>query len=202
MTVIRVRPVMVYRFFHLALSLWFLCLFFVSLFFRTFSVFCLTSQPLTCLNIKHRCSIHHMYIMHASGSETRRGGACINRLFSWPEGKKHLSWSLPPSPPCVSPCFLSAHRREAVGHRPPVFPDHHDEDGPHQAHRAYGVSEKVSVSIVRRGLWSQNKVDELSKLIPWSLRLFVRFVSHTRFFFPCRIAVKARLVFSALREVI
>lgn len=96
MTVIRVTPVMVHRFFHSALSPWFLFLFFVSLFFRTFSAFCLTSQPLTCLNIKHRCSIHHMYIMHASGSERRRGGACINRLFSWPEGQKHLSWRLPP----------------------------------------------------------------------------------------------------------
>lgn len=32
---------------------------------------------------------------------------------------------------------------EAVGHWPTMFSDDHDEDGSHQAHRVYGISEKV-----------------------------------------------------------
>lgn len=45
----------------------------------------------------------------------------------------------------MSPCSSSSYKCEAVGHRPPVFPDHHDEDRSHQAHRVHGVFEKVSV---------------------------------------------------------
>lgn len=39
--------------------------------------------------------------------------------------------------------FSSSNKCEAVGHRPTVFSDDHDEDGSHQAHRIHGVSEKV-----------------------------------------------------------
>lgn len=40
---------------------------------------------------------------------------------------------------------FSSYKCEAVGHRPAVLPDHHDEDRSHQAHRVHGVFEKVSV---------------------------------------------------------
>lgn len=42
-------------------------------------------------------------------------------------------------------CILlsSSNKCEIVGHWPTVFSDHHDEDGFNQAHRVYGVSEKV-----------------------------------------------------------
>lgn len=42
---------------------------------------------------------------------------------------------------CILPS--SSNKCEAVGHRPTMFSDDHDEDGPHQAHGVYGVSEKV-----------------------------------------------------------
>lgn len=42
-------------------------------------------------------------------------------------------------------CILlsSTNKREAVGHRPTMFSDDHDEDGSHQAHRVHAVSKKV-----------------------------------------------------------
>lgn len=76
------------------------------------------------------------------------------------------------------PLLCSSHQREAVGHRPPVFPDHHDEDGPHQAHGVYGVSEKVSVrckSSDGDGALVLNAANGLSKWIQESVCLFFFF---------------------------
>lgn len=39
----------------------------------------------------------------------------------------------------------SSDKCEAVGHRPAMFSDDHDENRSHQAHGVYGVSEKVSM---------------------------------------------------------
>lgn len=42
--------------------------------------------------------------------------------------------------------FLSSSNKcEAVGHRPTMFSDDYDEDRSHQAHRVYGVSQKVRI---------------------------------------------------------
>lgn len=40
-------------------------------------------------------------------------------------------------------CF-SSDPREVVGHRPAVFPDHHDEDRTHQTRRVHGLPEEVT----------------------------------------------------------
>ncbi len=44
--------------------------------------------------------------------------------------------------------FPSPHKSEVMGHRPSVFPDHHDEDRTHQACRVHGVSEEVGCFFV------------------------------------------------------
>lgn len=85
-------------------------------------------------------------------------------------------WYLSLMTPLMSPLSASSYKCEAVGHRPAVFPDHHDEDRAHQAHRVHGVFEKVSV----RGHWPLpcrgtgglrtpliwNASNELTELIP------------------------------------
>ncbi|KAK1793737.1 hypothetical protein P4O66_001422 [Electrophorus voltai] len=49
----------------------------------------------------------------------------------------------------------SSYKCEVMGHRPPVFPDHHDENRTHQARRVHGVPEETHYSdgeyIVRQG---------------------------------------------------
>ena len=52
-----------------------------------------------------------------------------------------------------------------MGHRPPVFPDHYDEDGPHQTCRIHGVSKEVGSSLALSLSFSPSLFSVLH--LPW-----------------------------------
>lgn len=150
-------PVMVRRFFPLAFKVWRLLFRFGSLlvYSRPFGPHNLSRVFTSLEHLRPTACSHHVYSAAHALMDDCPGLRALRTFHA------------------RLPCFLSAHRREAVGHRPPVFPDHHDEDGPHQAHRAHGVSEKVSVSIEFE--WVQ---------LIRHIRLYTHARTHVCFFFP------------------
>lgn len=141
------------------------------MFFRTFSVSCLTLWPLVCLNIKHFTTYTVFTTCILCMHPVLKQDAAAHALIDYSHGlraKSTFHVSLPVSSALTDVKLWAIDRQcfQTIMMRTGLIK--------HTEHMEF--LKRWASQSCRRGLWSENKVDELSKLILQSFRLFVRFI--------------------------